>query len=215
VFDFSLLGIQCGSCRMIVDVGANEGQFLFPALEYFQPHRSISIEMLDDLASKLRTDPRLGPGGQHIVLCCAVGHRTEFKPCFRSVFSQASSLLRINPLASEWYDMDLQQFPYGEVPVRTLDDICAEYQVDQIDVLKIDVQGYERQVIRGAERILRHTANIIVEVDFVPVYEGQALFDEIQSELRTRGFRMKCYLSEYRSKTADLLHADALFQPSG
>ena len=214
MFDFSKVGIQPGSCRMIVDVGANEGQFLFPALEYFRPPRSLSIEMLEDLASRLREDPRLATGGQHVVLCCAVGDRVETRTCLRSVFSPASSLLPINPQANEWYDMDLHQHPHGTVPVRTLDDICAEYQIDSIDVLKIDVQGYEEPVIRGAERILRRTANLIIEVEFVPVYEGQALAGEVESALRARGFRPKCYLSEYRAKTGELLHADALFQPA-
>ena len=211
MFDFNALGVAPGHCGTLVDIGANEGQFLLPALAYFRPRRWIAVEMLPDLAEKLVKEVcPLAPGG--LVLACAVGESAGAQTVLRSVYSQASSLLPLDPQASEWYGIDLTQYPNGVVEVRSLDEICQQNGIDHIDVLKIDVQGYERQVIRGAERMLRRTTHLITEVEFVPVYHGQALEAEIRAELEARGFVFRQYLSEYRNSDGELLHGDALFQ---
>ncbi len=49
---FSALGIS--RIRTLVDVGANEGQFLFPALKFLTPKRALAVEMLPDLAGNLK-----------------------------------------------------------------------------------------------------------------------------------------------------------------
>ncbi len=195
-------------CGVIVDAGAHRGGFLFAAIDYFQPERAVAIEMLDDLAEGLRNDARLAP---HYVLHCALGDWKGEAPCWRSAHSEASSLLEIDPRASSWYGIDLQQTLYGSVRVRTLDDICEELRINSIDVLKIDVQGYTLPVIRGARRILQRTRRLIVEVEFVPVYQGQAVFDEVDATLRSLGMTRHGYLAKYVSQSGQLLHGDALY----
>ena len=211
MFDFSLLGLAPGQCEVLVDAGANEGQFLFAALEALRPRRSVSIEMLQDLADTLRADPRLDPA-RNLVVHCALGDRPGAMPCLRSVYSQASSLLPLDPRAAEWYGLDLRQFPQGTVPVRTLDELCRSLSIDSIDLLKIDVQGYEKHLLAGAAEILDNTRNLIVELEFVPVYQGQALAAEIQALLEARGFRRRLHLAECHAADGRLLHADAWFQ---
>ena len=73
------------------------------------------------------------------------------------------------------------------VPVQTtrLDDIRPPIQVDYI---KIDVQGAELDVLRNGVEVLRGTVVIESEVEFVPLYEGQPLFGDIQCFLRDQGF---------------------------
>ncbi len=211
MFDFRALRLESGQCDTLVDIGANKGQFLAAALDYFRPRRWVAIEMLPDLAQHLRDHPQFATG-EGLVLNCAVGESAGRRTVLRSVYSEASSLLRLDPRASEWYGIDLTQHESGDAQVRSLDAICEEYEIDRIDVLKIDVQGYEREVIRGAKRMLGRTANLIIEVEFVRVYQGQALAGEIQSELEACGFSFRQYLSEYRNSTGQLLHGDALFR---
>jgi FkbM family methyltransferase len=80
---------------------------------------------------------------------------------------------------------------YGEVsarlPVQTrkLDDIA---EVRRLDFLKIDVQGAELAVFRGARARLARAVAIQTEVSFIPLYEGQPAFGEIDVELRAQGF---------------------------
>ena len=204
--DFSLIGLAPEECRTLVDVGANAGQFLYAALRYYKPQRIVAIEMLPDLAALLRRDTRVE------VVECAVGERAGHAAVLRSVHSEASSLRVLNPEASNWYGRDLMQFVCGQVPVRRLDDICAELGIDTVDLLKIDAQGFEDAVLRGATKTLAATRRIMIEVEYVPVYEGQALTGEIYKQVEAAGFEYVCNLTEYRSSEGTLLHADALFR---
>ena len=56
--------------------------------------------------------------------------------------------------------------------------------------LKLDVQGYEMQVLAGAERTLAKTRLIEMELSLVALYEGQALICEAIERLRTMGFQL-------------------------
>jgi FkbM family methyltransferase len=74
-----------------------------------------------------------------------------------------------------------------EIPVETrrLDDIEA---ADVFDLLKIDVQGAELMVFQGARRKLAEAVAVHTEVSFVPLYENQPLFGDVDHELRGQGF---------------------------
>lgn len=74
-----------------------------------------------------------------------------------------------------------------DVGTKRLDDLDEELKGS--DYLKIDVQGAEVEVFRGAANLLRNEIVVIqTEVCFVPLYENQYLFAEIDQELRQFGF---------------------------
>jgi Methyltransferase FkbM domain len=99
-----------------------------------------------------------------------------------------SSLLKPDP-------RQLQQFiPFsdygratGEIPVQTyrLDDI---EEVQSMDFLKIDVQGFELTVFQNGRNKLREAVALQVELPFVKTYENQPAFGEIDTELLSLGF---------------------------
>jgi FkbM family methyltransferase len=60
--------------------------------------------------------------------------------------------------------------------------------VSDIDFIKLDVQGAELDVLRGAGSLLRQAVGMEVEVEFVPLYEGQPLFADIDGFARDQGF---------------------------
>jgi FkbM family methyltransferase len=215
MLDFSLVGLEPNECRTIVDLGANEGQFLFSALAYYPSPRCLIVEMLPDLAARLRDDARLADRRRFVVVQAAVGEREHEQPVLRSVHSQASSLLPLHREAAGLYGIDLTQFEAGSVRVRTLDALCAEHGFGEVDLLKIDVQGYEERVLRGAPITLAHTRRLIIEVEYVPVYQGQMLADGIRAAVERAGFEYVCNVTEYRSAEGILLHADALFRRPG
>ncbi len=72
-----------------------------------------------------------------------------------------------------------------EVETRRLDDIA---EVGDCDFLKVDVQGAELDVFRGAPQLLEKIVVIHTEVEFVPMYIGQPLFADVDSHLRGAGF---------------------------
>jgi FkbM family methyltransferase len=72
-----------------------------------------------------------------------------------------------------------------EVQTHRLDDL---EEVRSADFLKIDVQGAELDVLKGAERMLSDAVLVHTEVEFVPMYRNQPLFAEVDQHLRSRGY---------------------------
>jgi hypothetical protein len=80
------------------------------------------------------------------------------------------------------------------VPARTtrLDDVP---EIERVDFLKMDVQGAELDVLRGATRLLGSALVVQTEVEFLPMYKDQPLFADVDAELRARGFAFHTFLS--------------------
>jgi FkbM family methyltransferase len=105
-----------------------------------------------------------------------------------------------------------------EVATVTLDSVVE----DQVDFLKMDVQGAELDVLRGAERVLSDVLVIHAEVEFVPIYRNQPLFDDVFRFLRQRGFdlfdltylRRTRYQGREGGRRERLLWGEAVFIPT-
>lgn len=78
-------------------------------------------------------------------------------------------------------------------PVKTvaLDDIP---EIEDVDYIKIDIQGAELQAFDGAKKALASSVIIHTEVEFIEMYEGQPLFSDVDHYLRARGFHFVKFL---------------------
>jgi FkbM family methyltransferase len=72
-----------------------------------------------------------------------------------------------------------------QVKLTTLDRLLVD--LPEISLLKIDVQGYEKPVLAGAKQTLARTKFILIELNFVPQYDGGSWFGEVH-EILTRKF---------------------------
>ncbi len=91
-----------------------------------------------------------------------------------------------------------------QVPVLALDGYADSRGIERIDLLKIDTQGFELQVLRGSEHLLaaRRVSVVLLELNFVPLYEGQVAGHEVMAFLSERGFGLvdfyeKCRLNPF------------------
>ncbi len=99
-----------------------------------------------------------------------------------------------------------------EVEMKTLDQIYQQEKFESPAVLKIDVQGYELQVLKGATNFLKICNLVQLEVLFEPLYKDQAEFAELASFLSVYGFKFKDFVDERRIKKGNkLVYADAAF----
>jgi len=119
-----------------------------------------------------------------------------------------SSLLKLNQEYGDFYLFNwLSDYVLSDV-VRpqenehidafSLDYLYSEgkLSVSMPDFLCLDTQGTEYDILRGAEKIVRHTALAIrTEVEFEPLYKGQRLFGDISKWLQERGFYFVSFLS--------------------
>ncbi len=105
----------------------------------------------------------------------------------------------------------------AEVELQTLDGWSAQDGVDRVDHLKLDTQGSELDILRGAEHTLGSVRVVEVEVEFNPIYQGQPLFADVDRFLRGQGFVLwrLAHLAHYslpggisRFETDDTHHFD-------
>jgi FkbM family methyltransferase len=107
-----------------------------------------------------------------------------------SAFTQASSLL---PPSDNLVDMlpEAAASTRETVRCRRLDHVVEEYvRPGERALLKLDVQGFEKQVLEGTEFLPANISGIYIEVSVVPLYDGQALAPEILDYLHGQGFEM-------------------------
>jgi FkbM family methyltransferase len=175
----------------VFDVGANVGQtaraFLraFPdAIIYsFEPDPGSFQKLFEATAGQRRVRP----------YNVALGREEGNAKLFRFKFDQTNSLLP-KARGAEQYVADAEYLTeVGEVPVEVtcIESFCRKHGVEKIDLLKIDTQGYELEILNGAQGLLSSAAVslIYIEVCFVRYYEGQPLFPEIYQFLYDRGYR--------------------------
>jgi FkbM family methyltransferase len=74
------------------------------------------------------------------------------------------------------------------IELVTLDEWCSENGFARIDLIKLDTQGSELDILRGATRALANASVVQTEVEFNPMYAGQPLFGDVDRYLRARGF---------------------------
>lgn len=79
-----------------------------------------------------------------------------------------------------------------QVNTKKLDDVA---EVSEADYLKMDAQGAELAILKGAQQLLEQVMIIHTEVEFVPMYEGQPLFADVDAELRRQGFLLHKFQS--------------------
>lgn len=136
---------------------------------------------------------------------------------------RTSSILRPNQrLAAQFPDSGrLEVVETTEVEADTLDRQLREHGIDDVDFIKLDTQGSELAVLEGAGDVLaRSVFGLEIEVEFLPLYENQPLFADVDAFVRGRGFQLfdllPCYWKrgagkEYGGAKGQIVFADALY----
>jgi hypothetical protein len=90
------------------------------------------------------------------------------------------------------------------VEVKTIDSVVEEHGIERIDLLKIDTQGYDLEVLRGGTEALRSgvIGNVLVELNFVKMYESQSDANAIIQFLTERNLRLVDYYEKFRQSHA-------------
>lgn len=189
----------------IIDIGANNGQFL-KASNYFFPKASIySFEPIPDLFQKL---DKLQSKNIKI-FNIAVGSSTGNFDFHLNAYSHVSSFLNISK-ENETYPKD--SIRTIQVKQDTLDNVSKSLDIKGITLLKLDVQGFEMEVLKGGINTIKtHVNYIIVEANFVNLYENQPTFTELNRYLNELGFELKTMLDFNFGKNKSYIEADFLY----
>jgi FkbM family methyltransferase len=194
----------------VADVGANRGQFSL-VCRWLKPDAVIvAFEPLVEPAAIYRavfesdTAVALHP--------CALGCQRGEVTMNIAGRDDSSSLLPIS-------DIQIRNFPgTGKISAQTvsiglLSDFVRHADMGKRNLLKIDVQGFELEVLKSADTLLPWFDWIYAECSFVPLYEGQALAEEIIAWLADHSFILAGQFNPSHASTdGALLQADLLFK---
>jgi FkbM family methyltransferase len=194
--------------RTVVDIGANRGQFALVARQCQPQARIFSFEPLPAAAAKFRA---VFAGDDRVKLQeVAIGPVPGNVTIHISRRDDSSSLLPITATQVALFP-GTAEVATATVRVAPLRDVISAADIQAPILLKVDVQGYELEALRGCEDLLDRFAFVYAECSFVELYAGQALADEVIAWLRERGFNLQGEHNTVHDRDGRAIQADFLF----
>lgn len=199
----------------VFDIGAHVGGVTSTYRDHF-PNASIyCFEPFPDAFQRLQINTQSDTGIQCFEVAISDSQGTAVFNANQS--SATNSLLSTDERgASFWGAGLLQTDKQLEVKTTTVDAFCAEHNIEQIDILKLDVQGAEFAVLKGAEGLLanQQVSLIYTELILCPTYKGQHQFHEYLSYLDSLGYEFVDFFNPVRRRN-QLIQADMVFLSKG
>lgn len=197
---------------LLLDVGANTGIYGKEMRSVGFEGKIISYEPLSDAFEKLaRVANKLG---NWEVNNFALGDENVIKEINISNNSHSSSILDILDTHTN-AEVSASYVGKQKIELKTLDSIANNIVLNNYKevFLKIDTQGFELNVLKGAEHSLDFINTIQLEMSLVPLYSGQALYDELFQFLWQRGYTLIDIEPGFvDAKQGKLLQFDGIFR---
>jgi FkbM family methyltransferase len=191
-----------------VDVGASIGRWTRTFLDVHPGAHVVMVEAQPELVARLRSlvDGNANLALVNEVLAAETGRR-DFYVCHGDRHRTGSSLL------PELTGAPLEARP---VTTSTLDTVLSALSVPApVDVIKLDTQGSELDILRGARETLRSVSFVQLEVSLVRYNEASPLVDEVFAFMRERGFFVRDVFDlKYAPQHDDLIQLECLFARS-
>jgi FkbM family methyltransferase len=180
----------------VLDVGANVGQYGAMLREGGYPGRIVSFEPQARAHAALERRAGADPAWQVAPPMALGDHAGQIdlevsaESDMSSILPQSALLRRVSPSSAV--------VRKETVSLCRLDDVAGSYLRPQDRVfLKIDTQGYEAEVLAGAEGLLERLAGLQLEMSLVPLYEGERAFRAMLDELAALDFAPYLLLPGY------------------
>jgi len=193
----------------IIDIGANHGQFALAARKWAPNARIISFEPLSQAALRFQKvfheDPNV------MLHQVAIGPQTGTSVIHVAGSDDSSSLLPITALQEKLFP-GTGEVRTEKIHVGRLSEFISIKEIKEPALLKLDVQGFELEALKGCEDLLDCFSHVYVECSFVELYSGQALAHDIISWLAKHGFKLSGIYNTYYDPEGRCVQADCLFE---
>lgn len=193
----------------IIDVGANSGQFSKVASYHYPDAKMNVFEPLPNLYPKIE---KLFKSNKNITTHnLALGNELGTIKFNRNEFGHISSILDISdenvhyPKRNEMDQIDVE--------IKTLDSLSLSEELSKgISLLKLDVQGYELEVLKGGENTLKNIDYILLEANLEQLYVNQPSFTEVNNYLNSKGFELSDMLDFNLGAKNKYIEIDLLYK---
>ncbi len=158
---------RAANAGVVLDVGANSGLFALAAaaagageVHAFEPLPRVHAILAENFAG----NPQLPLHAWPVAVGAVDGVADLFDPG-----GEAPSSASLSPeFAAEHFDA----VPVRQVDVVSIDSFCSQHGIDRVDLIKIDVEGYEVNALRGMRRIVAASSPAIL-MEVLPGQEAQ------------------------------------------
>jgi FkbM family methyltransferase len=199
----------------VFDVGANIGQYGLSLRKCGFTGRIVSFEAIASVHARLSAVAATDRDWI-VAPCCALGRAQGEARINRARNSVSSSLLPMDDAHLEAAP-DSRYIASETVRLERLDDIARPLlPQDARLLLKIDTQGYEEEVLAGADRVLKSVSAMQLELSVAPLYQGAPSLRRMLELCENLGFQLHGLIPGfYDEKSGRLLQMDGLFLKIG
>lgn len=199
------------NARVIFDVGANRGNVtakyaeMYPSatIHAFEPFRDFEQEFLS----------RHGNNTNISWINKALSDSVSVADYYVNKSADTNSLYKSTQIGAS-SDKSCTTIGKLKVQTETIDTYCTTQGIDAIDILKLDTQGAELAILKGAQELLmaRRIKLIYLEAYLQPQYENSPLLFDIANYLKSRGYFLEDIYEPYYNERF-LLWCDTIFIP--
>lgn len=184
---------------VIIDCGAYEGEWTKQIKRIFPASQILLIEALPEKEKYLAKIKRDYPGVDYEIALLGASN------------SEAVKFYRMNTGSSVFEEQSNVRRQEVTLPMKTLDRIVSARKINEVSLLKLDVQGSEIEVLKGGSNTLRSSDMVLLECSFLPYNKGAPLFNEVVDFMAGEGFFVYDIGSLFRWKGSAMLQADIIF----
>jgi FkbM family methyltransferase len=185
----------------IVDVGAYEGRWTQGVKTIYPSVPVLMIEANPDKDGKL-TAVRKKLGSTVSFERALLGAAARKDVTFYSMETGSSVMPEVTSVQRTPITLDMQ----------TLDEVTSRSRLVGPLLIKLDVQGYELEVLRGSERALQSTEVIVLELSLLEYNRGAPLLAQVLAEMSALGYVIYDICGQHRRRISHaLLQMDAIF----
>jgi FkbM family methyltransferase len=188
--DLGMLGTKYIDFDVVIDIGANKGDYVKKFRRAFPLAKIYAFEPLPDMFALLQTSLRYKNTEIFNVALADKTGRGKFY--YNLDFPDSSSFYKEADFSPQIWNKVVRNIRKITVKTTTLDSVMAgKMKPKDKTLVKIDVEGYEKKVIEGGRKTLRQATACVIEVHFSNWYEGQPSFEEIFQAMKALGYEYR------------------------
>ena len=204
--------LKTNNIDIVIDIGANTGQFGYELRKYLEyKGKIISFEPLKEAYKLLEKKTKSDPYWK--IFNFALGDVEETRQINVSKNLVSSSFLDLLPLHAEAAPASIYTSKQV-IHIQTLDSLFSHLCSERNNIyMKIDTQGFDSRVIKGAKKSLPYIKFVQVEMSLVPLYKNEILFDKMLDLMAENGFQMIALEPGFMNPVSGhTLQVDGIFQ---
>lgn len=159
----------------ILDIGAYEGNWALEMKSIFPKSNILMIEAQEAKRQILLKKSKLIKNSSVVIaLLGATEKEVEF-----NIYETASSVYK---------EDNKTNAKISSIKLSLLDDIVSKSHFETFDFIKLDTQGYELEILKGASKVLQSAQIVLMEVSLLGIYKDAPLAHEVILYMKTKGF---------------------------